>query len=173
MRWETTPSSRIAALARKGVPDRLRSQVWMHMACGNDAALNELEQSYKYLLGQDSPSKAVILWDLERTFPAHEKYREKGGEGQQQLFRVNAVRTEADGGRGRGRARRLRTEMDFLFRASTPNDHVAHFYRPTRCMTRRLDTAKDSLLLPLCCCCMCVCVVKATPDSNHPLDVET
>lgn len=90
-RWDSTPRSRIASLARKGVPDRLRAQVWSRLACPSEKESSQLEQAYKYLLGQDSPSKSVILWDLERTFPAHEKYREKNGEGQQQLFRVNAV----------------------------------------------------------------------------------
>ena len=90
-RWDSTPKSRISSLARKGVPDRLRAQVWTRLACPSEAESLQLEQAYKYLLGQESPSKSVILWDLERTFPAHEKYKEKNGEGQQQLFRVNAV----------------------------------------------------------------------------------
>lgn len=87
-KWDSTPRSRIAALARKGVPDRLRKEVWMLLA---DAQNAELEASYRLLSSQTSASESVIKWDLERTFPAHEKYREKDGPGQRELSRVNTV----------------------------------------------------------------------------------
>lgn len=87
-KWEATPRSRIAALARKGVPDKLRQPVWMLMT---DAANPELEASYRLLSSQPSASDSVIKWDLERTFPAHEKFREKDGQGQRELSRVNTV----------------------------------------------------------------------------------
>ena len=42
-------------------------------------------------MSQESPSEAVIQRDLNRTFPAHEFFRDTGGEGQDALYRISKV----------------------------------------------------------------------------------
>ena len=38
---------------------------------------------------QDSPSEATIQRDINRTFPAHDYFRESGGVGQDALFKIS------------------------------------------------------------------------------------
>ena len=40
-------------------------------------------------LAQDSPSEATIQRDINRTFPAHDYFRESGGVGQDALFKIS------------------------------------------------------------------------------------
>ena len=40
---------------------------------------------------QDSPSEAVIQRDVNRTFPAHDFFKESGGLGQDSLYRISKV----------------------------------------------------------------------------------
>ena len=38
---------------------------------------------------QDSPSEQVILRDINRTFPAHDYFKETGGVGQDSLYKIS------------------------------------------------------------------------------------
>jgi hypothetical protein len=49
--------------------------------------------SILFFLLQDSPSEQVILRDINRTFPAHDYFKETGGVGQDSLFKISKVRT--------------------------------------------------------------------------------
>ena len=40
---------------------------------------------------QDSPTEQVIVWDIHRTFPAHEFFKDSGGDGQSSLYRLSKV----------------------------------------------------------------------------------
>jgi len=40
---------------------------------------------------QDSPHEQVILRDINRTFPAHDFFKEAGGSGQEALYRISKV----------------------------------------------------------------------------------
>eukprot|EP00730_Choanoeca_flexa_P003648 TRINITY_DN11466_c2_g2_i4.p1 TRINITY_DN11466_c2_g2~~TRINITY_DN11466_c2_g2_i4.p1 ORF type:complete len:993 (+),score=291.61 TRINITY_DN11466_c2_g2_i4:106-3084(+) len=85
-KWEGTSSRTVKALVKKGVPDTLRRQVWLRLAQCEDSPM---ESQYPILLKQECTVLDSIKWDLERTFPGHPKFQEKGGEGQTQLMRLN------------------------------------------------------------------------------------
>ncbi|EDQ92963.1 uncharacterized protein MONBRDRAFT_22245 [Monosiga brevicollis MX1] len=87
-KWDASSRKTINALARGGVPDRLRPQVWLRLA---GVADSDLELSYPLLLKQESRAHEAIKWDLDRTFPGHERFRDKEGEGQKQLYRINSA----------------------------------------------------------------------------------
>jgi len=40
---------------------------------------------------QDSPNESVIQRDINRTFPAHDFFKESGGLGQDSLYRISKV----------------------------------------------------------------------------------
>eukprot|EP00051_Salpingoeca_urceolata_P011539 m.143171 g.143171 ORF g.143171 m.143171 type:complete len:1204 (+) comp17160_c0_seq1:293-3904(+) len=86
MRWDTYSRSYINRLVRKGIPDALRHQVWQRLVPPHETDLGE---AYRFLLNQTSATEQVIVWDLTRTFPAHEYFKEVNGEGQQALYNVN------------------------------------------------------------------------------------
>ncbi len=44
-----------------------------------------------YDLFQDSPNEQVILWDVIRTFPGHDFFKDAGGQGQESLYRICKV----------------------------------------------------------------------------------
>eukprot|EP00049_Salpingoeca_infusionum_P013724 m.256205 g.256205 ORF g.256205 m.256205 type:complete len:1083 (+) comp15513_c2_seq10:107-3355(+) len=84
--WKTLSPARKLSLAIRGIPDSLRKDVWFRLS---NAENPELEQQYPYLLKEQSECEGVIVWDLERTFPANPFFAEKGGEGQQLLYNLN------------------------------------------------------------------------------------
>ena len=42
-------------------------------------------------VNQESPTEQVIVWDIHRTFPAHEYFKSSGGEGQEMLYKISKV----------------------------------------------------------------------------------
>ncbi|RCN29125.1 hypothetical protein ANCCAN_25119 [Ancylostoma caninum] len=77
----------VSSLILNGVPDVLRGEVWRLLA---KVHLDpELVNTYHLLLGKDCPSEQVILRDIHRTFPAHENFKEAGGEGQESLYKIS------------------------------------------------------------------------------------
>jgi len=77
----------IAGLVRKGVPEALRGEVWQLLAkATND---KELLEAYRILISKDSPNEQVILRDINRTFPAHDYFKETGGVGQDTLYKIS------------------------------------------------------------------------------------
>lgn len=92
-KWETVPRSKIRSLARKGIPDALRHQVWKRLVTLKSEGLgdDDLFMAFPHLIKKESETEKVIRWDLNRTFPGNEFFAKpaaEGGEGQMRLFRV-------------------------------------------------------------------------------------
>lgn len=89
-RWHqnlTQKPKQVQQLARKGIPEALRGEVWQLLAgCQNEP---ELLEAYRILITKDSECEPVIQRDINRTFPAHDFFKENGGLGQESLFRIS------------------------------------------------------------------------------------
>lgn len=79
----------VAPLVRRsGIPEALRGEVWQLLAgVANDGPDPYLDV-YRVLLSRDCPCESVIQRDINRTFPAHEFFRESGGAGQDSLYKI-------------------------------------------------------------------------------------
>jgi hypothetical protein len=71
-----------------GIPNELRGLVWQKLLGSRDLRLRNGGEYARLLGGASSPWEVDIIRDLARTFPSHNRYRLRGGLGQQQLFRV-------------------------------------------------------------------------------------
>jgi hypothetical protein len=100
----------LQSLVRKGIPEALRGEVWQLLA-GSAGDETEMINTYRLLLTkvcffierkisriiffffdfQESASERVILNDLNRTFPAHEYFKDAGGIGQEALYKLSRV----------------------------------------------------------------------------------
>eukprot|EP00118_Oscarella_pearsei_P007400 m.35998 g.35998 ORF g.35998 m.35998 type:complete len:986 (+) comp32201_c1_seq2:207-3164(+) len=87
-KWDgKTRSKRLVQLVRKGIPERLRGQVWQ-MLSGATESFKVIED-FPVLVAKDSPSEQVIQWDINRTFPGHDFFKDKQGEGQAALYKIS------------------------------------------------------------------------------------
>jgi hypothetical protein len=77
-------------LVQKGIPEALRCEVWQ-LLTGCVQNENEMIQTYHFLLSKESTSERIIINDLNRTFPAHEYFKEQGGIGQESLYKLSRV----------------------------------------------------------------------------------
>ena len=73
---------------RKGIPDAIRAQAWQRMAkC--DRMSVQWRGVYATLVNNEyGENNEIIERDLNRTFPSHEIFQERGGLGQHALFNV-------------------------------------------------------------------------------------
>lgn len=80
----------IANLIRLGIPGLFRNKIWQYLA--NVQNNTELIDVYRVLLTKETKCESVIQRDINRTFPAHELFKESGGSGQDSLFKVSKVK---------------------------------------------------------------------------------
>ena len=52
---------------------------------------SSLTHFFCIFINQESPTEQVIVWDIHRTFPAHEYFKSSGGEGQEMLYKISKV----------------------------------------------------------------------------------
>ncbi|KAI7852043.1 rab-GTPase-TBC domain-containing protein, partial [Circinella umbellata] len=69
-----------------GIPNSLRGYIWQIMSKSRNNG--ELVSEYRELLKRISPHEKSIQRDLARTFPTHEFFKDRDGEGQEALFNV-------------------------------------------------------------------------------------
>jgi len=80
-------SSKLRARIYKGIPDCVRGEAWKLLA--NSGKLRSANAGkYAQLLVQPSPHTEQINRDINRTFPKHIFFQDRGGLGQQLLFNV-------------------------------------------------------------------------------------
>jgi hypothetical protein len=93
IKWRKNYSERpkgLQKLVRKGIPEALRCEVWQLLTeCVQNE--DEMIETYHLLLTKESSSDRIIINDLNRTFPAHEYFKEQGGIGQESLFKLSRV----------------------------------------------------------------------------------
>ncbi|CAF1048306.1 unnamed protein product [Rotaria sordida] len=97
-KWRKNYSERprgLQALVRKGIPEALRGEVWQLLA-GSVGDENEMINTYRLLLTKESASERVIINDLNRTFPAHEYFKDAGGVGQEALYKLSRAYSVRD-----------------------------------------------------------------------------
>ncbi|CAG5128923.1 unnamed protein product [Candidula unifasciata] len=94
-RWHQNLASKprqVSQLVRKTIPQALRGEVWQLLAgCHNN---EDLLESYRVLITKDSPNDAMIQRDINRTFPAHDFFKDAGGQGQDSLYRISKMPEE-------------------------------------------------------------------------------
>uniref|UniRef100_A0ABM0MLF5 Rab GTPase-activating protein 1-like n=1 Tax=Saccoglossus kowalevskii TaxID=10224 RepID=A0ABM0MLF5_SACKO len=89
-KWRTNMNNKpkqITSLARKGIPEALRGEVWQLLSGCHDN--EDLMEHYRVLIARDSPAEKVIERDINRTFPAHDFFKEAGGLGQDALYKIS------------------------------------------------------------------------------------
>ncbi|XP_024946020.1 rab GTPase-activating protein 1 isoform X2 [Cephus cinctus] len=77
----------LTKLTKLGIPEALRGEVWQRLSnCDNSL---EMMNKYRTLITKESNCESVILRDINRTFPAHDFFKETGGLGQDSLYRIS------------------------------------------------------------------------------------
>jgi len=69
--------------------DTVRGEMWLRLANFEDDEDTRLFEAYKCTLQKECSNDDVISRDINRTFPANDYFKESGGNGQEQLFRIS------------------------------------------------------------------------------------
>jgi hypothetical protein len=83
-------SRKLKTRAWKGIPNAMRQQAWFQLA--GASVLKQCQPKLYDTLQHESENEDMwsdkILLDIDRTFPNHVMFRDIGGTGQRQLFRI-------------------------------------------------------------------------------------
>jgi hypothetical protein len=63
--------------------------MWLRLANFQEQDNTKLFEAYKNTMQKECSNDDVILRDINRTFPANDYFKESGGSGQEQLYRIS------------------------------------------------------------------------------------
>lgn len=92
--WVRKKHKRLKERVRKGIPNAFRTVAWARLLKSEvykQHCNKHRKDYYKWLVTKQKPAHdalTVIQNDLDRTFPKHELFRNRKGDGQNQLYRV-------------------------------------------------------------------------------------
>ncbi|XP_054772468.2 TBC1 domain family member 10A-like [Lytechinus pictus] len=88
-KWMTKKPKKVRERCRKGIPSSLRGRAWQFL-CGSKRVVEQNKDKFLEFDAQEGDPKwlDVIEKDLDRQFPFHEMFAKKGGNGQQDLYRI-------------------------------------------------------------------------------------
>ncbi|CRL02912.1 CLUMA_CG015881, isoform A [Clunio marinus] len=94
--WQTSgkrPKNLTMLVRSGGIPEALRCQLWQKLSYTENR--QDLTDKYRILITKETKCEDIILRDVNRTFPAHEFFRDDGN-GQESLYKVSRAYSAYD-----------------------------------------------------------------------------